>query len=184
MDDINTIISHNLKRIREDKKLSLDKLADLTDVSKSMLGQIERKESNPSIQTLWKIAKGLKISFTSLIDQNRTDVLLVKKDKSSPIFGDNGRFRIYPIFPFDEKSRFEVLRIELDTGTSSYSEPHEDNTEEYVMVSEGEFTLQTDGKQYVLNTGDSIRYRGDREHSYHNYSNDYTVIFMIIYYPD
>lgn len=183
MDDINKIVAKNLKDIREKKKLSLDKLSDLTDVSKSMLGQIERSESNPSIQTLWKIAKGLKISFTALIDQSKANVLFVKKGTISPILGDNGKFRIYPIFPFDEINKFEVLRIELDPNTSSFSEPHDDDTEEYVMVAEGEFTLKTDGKQYTLNTGDSIRYPGDEKHSYHNYGSKLVIIFMIIYYP-
>ncbi len=42
MDEITQLVAQNLKRIREEKKLSLDKLADLTGVSKSMLGQIER----------------------------------------------------------------------------------------------------------------------------------------------
>lgn len=184
MEDINKVVANNLKSIREKKKLSLDKLSELTDVSKSMIGQIERGESNPSIQTLWKIAKGLKISFTALIDQSRADVILVERDRISPILGDNSKFRIYPIFPFDEISRFEVLRIELDPGASSFSEPHDNNTKEYVMVSGGEFTLKTDGKQYILNAGDSIRYPGDKEHSYHNCSDEQTIVFMVIYYPE
>lgn len=184
MEDVNIIIANNLKEIREKRKLSLDKLAEHTGVSKSMLGQIERGESNPTIQTLWKIVKGLKISFTSLIDQKKADILFVKKNNVSPILGDEGKFRIYPIFPFDEKRRFEILSIELDSGACSFSEPHEDYTEEFVMVYEGEFTLRTDGDQYIIKPGDSIRYRGDREHSYHNFSKGITKISMVIYYPN
>ncbi len=183
MEDINVIVSNNLKEIREDRKLSLDKLSEITDVSKSMLGQIERLESSPSIQTLWKIAKGLKIPFTTLLDPKKSDIVLVKKENISPIVGDEGRFRIYPIFPFDEKNRFEILDIELDPGTSSFSEPHEDNTEEFVIVYDGEFTLKTNGNQYTIKVGNSIRYRSDREHSYHNLSKNLTKVTMIIYYP-
>ena len=63
MDDINKIVAENLREIRRLRKLSLDGLAELTGVSKSMLGQIEREESNPTLQTLWKIAAGLRVSL-------------------------------------------------------------------------------------------------------------------------
>ncbi|HCL78549.1 MAG TPA: hypothetical protein DIC53_01115, partial [Synergistaceae bacterium] len=66
--DLEKIVAENLKRIRSDRKLSLDGLAALTGVSKSMLGQIERGESSPTLQTVWKIANGLRISLTELTD--------------------------------------------------------------------------------------------------------------------
>ena len=60
-------ISANLRCHRESRGLSLDQMAELTGVSKSMLRQIEIGNSSPTIATLWKIANGLKISFTSLL---------------------------------------------------------------------------------------------------------------------
>jgi transcriptional regulator with XRE-family HTH domain len=68
MEEPTLVVAQNLRRMREDKKLSLDRLAELTGVSKSMLGQIERGESSPTISTIWKIANGLKVSFTSLLN--------------------------------------------------------------------------------------------------------------------
>ena len=47
MDDSTRLISHNLKKIRQEKAISLDKLAELTGVSKSMLGQISAVRSEP-----------------------------------------------------------------------------------------------------------------------------------------
>ena len=65
---LNEVIATNLKRIRTAKKMSLDNVANLTGVSKSMLGQIERGDSSPTITTIWKITNGLKISFSSLMN--------------------------------------------------------------------------------------------------------------------
>jgi len=50
---INDIVGSNIKQIREERGLSLEKLSRLADVSKSMLGQIERGESSPTINILW-----------------------------------------------------------------------------------------------------------------------------------
>ena len=61
------IIGANLRKIRNAAGLSLSKAADLTGVSKAMLGQIERGESSPTIATLWKIAKGFHLPLTALI---------------------------------------------------------------------------------------------------------------------
>ena len=79
MDEINKIVAENLREIRRLRKLSLEGLAELTGVSKSMLGQIEREESNPTLQTLWKIAAGLRVSLTSLIVAMEPQAQLIKK---------------------------------------------------------------------------------------------------------
>ncbi|WP_155730229.1 helix-turn-helix domain-containing protein, partial [Staphylococcus cohnii] len=70
MREINDIIAENLKLYRKQNGYSLEQLSEATGVSKTMLGQIERKISIPSITTLWKIANGLKISFTELTQEN------------------------------------------------------------------------------------------------------------------
>ena len=64
MEDINAVLAENLRRMRENRRLSLDAVARLTGVSKSMLGQIERGEVNPTVSTMWKIAGGLKVNLS------------------------------------------------------------------------------------------------------------------------
>lgn len=58
-------IAANLKRIRKAKNMSLDRMAEQTGVSKSMLGQIERGESNPTVSTIGKIIEGIKVPLRS-----------------------------------------------------------------------------------------------------------------------
>ena len=50
MEEIHLIIARNLKDLRESKKLSLEKVSELTGVSKTMIGQIERGESAQPLQ--------------------------------------------------------------------------------------------------------------------------------------
>jgi transcriptional regulator with XRE-family HTH domain len=42
-------------------------------VSKAMLGQIERNESSPTVATLWKIATGLNVPFSSFIAPSESE---------------------------------------------------------------------------------------------------------------
>lgn len=54
-------IGEKLKEIRTRKKLSLGEVSRLTEVSKPMLGQIERSQSVPTITTLRKMFTGLQV---------------------------------------------------------------------------------------------------------------------------
>jgi len=57
-----------LKKLREDKGLSQEKLARLSDVANNTIVKIEAgKNQNPTLDTLEKIAKALDVSVDDLI---------------------------------------------------------------------------------------------------------------------
>ena len=179
MDAMSSRISENLRQIRKEKKLSLDSMAEQTGVSKSMLGQIERGESSPTVAKLWKIATRLHISFTALLEGRQTETQLIQRGEVSPLLSDEGRFRLFPFFPYDAERRFEMLSIELEPGTRSESVPHEDGTEEFVLVFEGALRLTVDG---VVEAGEGIRYLANKPHVYECHGTQKTKICMVIYY--
>lgn len=184
MDDINFIIGNNLNNYRKNKGLSLDKLAEISGVSKGMLGQIERGETNPSVSTLWKIANGLHVSFTSLLETEPSELVIIKKDKVCPIIEIDNKYKVYPIFPFDSNKRFETFIADLDIGCIHKSEAHEKGVEEYIHVSKGSFELLIKGTRYLLQEGDSIRFFADKSHEYKNLSKSLTRLYIVIYYPE
>ncbi|MFT9371869.1 helix-turn-helix domain-containing protein [Paenibacillus polymyxa] len=181
MDNINLILSKNLKHLRNERKLSLDKLADLTGISKTMLGQIERGESNPSITTVWKIANGLKISFTALISEPPADAVVVPKSKVQ-VLEESNHYRLYPFFPYEGNRNFEVYTVEIETGGELSSAPHREGTEEFITVFEGEMVVKVSEETYTVKAGDSIRFKADRPHIYYNLGETLVRMNMIIYY--
>ncbi|WP_025681769.1 helix-turn-helix domain-containing protein [Paenibacillus massiliensis] len=183
MENINAIIAENVKKIRADKKLSLEKVAELTGVSKTMIGQIERGESTPTITTIWKIANGLKISFSSLIHQPQPDTTIVKRKDIRPLLEDGGRYRVYSMFSFDEERRSEVYNVEIDSGGSLDASGHIEGTEEWITVFDGELSLSVGNEEYTLHAGDAIRFKADRPHTYHNSGQSMTRLSMILNYP-
>ena len=61
-------LGQNLKKLREKKGLSQDRLAKLADVANNTIIKIEQGENeNPTLATLKKIAKALDISVDELI---------------------------------------------------------------------------------------------------------------------
>jgi len=182
--ELSEIISSNLKQIRSDKKLSLDNVSKLTGVSKSMLGQIERGEVNPTVTTIWKIANGLKVSFTALMKRPQSDIELISRAEATPLVEDNGKFRNYPLFPFEEPRRFEIYALELDPGSYLSADPHPQGTEEFITVFDGEMIVMVKDEEFAVAAGDAIRFRADALHAYHNPGKSIARLSMVIYYPE
>lgn len=182
MDMMSSLIAENLKKIRKKKKISLETAAEMTGVSKSMLGQIERGESSPTVATLWKIATGLHISFTSLLEDEKEEIQVISQKELHPLLSDGGKFRLYPFFPYDESKGFEMMSIDLDPGSRSESAPHEDGTEEYAIVFQGTLKLTVGGQEFFVEEGNGIRYRANQAHIYENTGNTPLKLCMVIYY--
>lgn len=183
--DMNTVISENLKGLRQRLHLSLSEVSERTGVSKSMLGQIERNESSPTISTLWKIATGLQVSFTSLMERSEPGIRIICEKDMTPVTNDHGRFRLFPVVPAQSDRTFEVVDLELEQGAFSPSSPHAVGTEEIVLVYQGVLEIQlgkTDGERYTVPQGSVTFYQADQFHAYRNAADGITRAMMIINY--
>lgn len=183
MEHLNQLVGDNLKRLRAEKSLSLDAVAKLSGVSKSMLGQIERGEVNPTISTLWRIANGLKVSFTALVSRTEDESEIILRSNIDPLLGDGGKCRNYPAFGFDPERGFEMYAVELDPAGYLQAEGHSPGSQEFITVHRGALAVRFAEKEHLLACGDSIRFKADEPHSYHNPGDVTTSISMVIHYP-
>lgn len=168
MDYLSKNISINLKKLRLGKKMSLDDVAEQTGVSKSMLGQIERGDSNPTISTIGKIVSGLRVTVDDLIASPSHETYLVKKEKLTPAKEITGQYTIYNYFPFDKNREFEIYNITIEPDGIYQSGSHGERTMEYLVVTKGVLTLKVGDDFYEVCQGDAIRFESDKEHSYMN----------------
>lgn len=182
MASIKEIVGTNIKRIREEKGLSLGNLAELSDVSKSMLGQIERGESSPSITVLWKIAKGLKVKLDVLTSEEKYRVEKLKVAK--PKLFDQGNYRVYPIVPFSHQKNFEMYRVEMESQARYEASAHSKGAIEYVTVYKGGLTLSIDKESYYVDRGETIQFQADVAHQYLNDSLIQTEIGIVVFYDN
>ncbi len=183
MEDMNAIVARNIRRLRDNKQLSLDELARLSGVSRSMLARIERGEGNPTLSTLWKIANGLGLPFDELTVRPKADFELVRVADVQPILEDAGRVRNYSVFPDGENRRFAVYYMELEPGSRWTSEAHMRGTVEFITVFSGELELETVGKRLRVGARENLRFHADSEHAYANVGEGRCSLEMILYNP-
>ena len=180
--DVTNIVAGNAKRIREQKRLTLDAAAAATGVSRSMLAQIEKGEVNPTISVLWKIANGYKVSFTSLVENRERRVDVLRQADLPPLSEDGGRYLNYPVFSFDEETLFETYRIVIEPGGTLTAQPHLTGSREYITVFAGHVEITVAQETFALSKGDSIRFHADVSHTYHNPAEQTAELSMLIYY--
>lgn len=183
LDSMNRIVAQNIKRLREENKLSLDELAKLCGVSKSMLAQIERGDGNPTLSTLWKISNGMKVPFDALTVRPKKPYEIVKKSEVQPLLEDGGKVKNYSLFPDDENRRFAVYYLELDEGSFWASEPHLKGTTEFLTIFTGKIEINAGGQRFIVEKDESIQFKADTVHSYRNVGNEPAILHMILFNP-
>jgi transcriptional regulator with XRE-family HTH domain len=62
------IVARNLKRLRRERGLSQEELADLAGLNRNYVGMVERRENAPTIDTLEALAKALQVDPVRLLE--------------------------------------------------------------------------------------------------------------------
>lgn len=180
--DINREIGKRLREIRSQKGWSLQTLAEQTNVSKPMLGQIERGESNPTVGTLWKIADGLGVAFTSFIEESAEAASVIRGAEVQALESGDSRFKVKPVFLKEKKAPIEAYLVEMDPHCDYQSRAHQKGVEEYIFVQAGSICIEVEEEVHELHPLDSIRFTADQPHRYRSSGGEKAVFTMIILY--
>ena len=176
-------VAENVRRIRKTQKLSIDRAAELTGVSKSMLGQIERGLVNPTVAVLEKIAQGLHVSLTELVEHRGElpDAFTRGMDVPGQRL-EKGRVIRYPLFSFDAESRCESCQMDVFIGGSYELPDRIPGSRVYVTVLSGVLEVRTGEKTYRLENRDCLSFRGSEPCRYVNAGNTTVHLIQRIWY--
>ncbi|MGR3660926.1 MAG: helix-turn-helix domain-containing protein [Paracoccaceae bacterium] len=167
--EITVRLAARLKEERAAKGLSLDALSKISGVSRSMLSQIERGESSPTVASLWNLTRALNVDFSALLDAEPEPVHpiheIILSDQIPVIRNRTAGCVIRILSAPDEVGRHEVYDIRFDNGAALESSAHKSGCVEHLTVLEGALKVVSDGEVATLSTGDTARYAADVEHS-------------------
>lgn len=180
MSDIN--IGEKISQIRKNKGLSIRELAQLSNVTSSMLSQIERGLANPSVNSLKSIASALDVPlFTFFTSEVVKEDLIVRKDNRKKVILPNSDDVIYEILAPGITDNFEFAIMTLAPNTSSSNGNINHSGYEIAYVLEGEVYLYLDDEEFILSKEDSVKVTAGINHRWENKSGkDAKVIFAVI----
>lgn len=176
-------IGKNIQKMRKQKQFTLDTLAERSGVSKSMLSQIESGKVNPTVATVWKIARGLGVELDALLkgmDRSLKKFDVFRKESTTILDTTEKGPHIRVLSPIEMAEDLEIYLLEFDRDTALYSRPHEPKSEEYLTVLEGKVRVRAGNNEAELSAGDFIIYNCDIEHSIENLNDAPSRIHMIV----
>ena len=162
-----SLLSERIRTRRRERRLSLDRLAALADVSKGALVQIENGDANPSIATLCKLAAALGASVADLVQvagQHPAEVLPATAPRLLWRGPKGGRATL--LVGSSGPDMLELWTWELRPGERYEAPAHPSGTQELIHVASGSLTLAFGEVSYVIAAGGSAVAHTDRPHAY------------------
>jgi len=148
--------------------MTLQELADVTDLSPSMLSLVERGRAAPSIQSLIVIANALNVTMSDLIVADKSDEERIVVHASDQPFVKAAQNVVRRVLR-EDRSRGISLAIneyEPETGSSLKRGGH--SGFEYGFVLDGMLTVELENVTYQLKAGDLIAFESKRPHRFWN----------------
>jgi transcriptional regulator with XRE-family HTH domain len=172
--DLHEVVSSigpKLRELRVQRGMSLQQLAAQSDVSAAAIHKIERGGMVPTITTLLKIAAAFNRPVSYFVEEQLGEnrpVAYTRSDGRNPIFTAHRGIELAGISGPYGRFFLAGAVATVQPGANSGDKPMEHPGEELIFVLDGTFEVDVDGQSFALGEGDSLHFRTDRPHRWHN----------------
>ena len=154
-------IGAKIKRLRLSNQLTLEELANRSELTKGFLSQLERDLTSPSIATLENILEALGTNLKDFFSEDEDEQIVFSKDDFFENTQDD--YKISYIIPNAQKNEMEPILIELKEDKKSMEiDPHDG--EEFGYVIQGKVTLVNGEEEYDVKKGETFYLKGNLPH--------------------
>lgn len=184
-DPASQALCQRVTQLRKQHRLTLDKLAAASGVSRSMLSQIERGQANPTLAVTFRIAQAFGISVGELVDQPwaSSSIEVVHGDDPNNLFRSDDNCQIRTLSPLHMEKSTEFYELRLAPGASFSSAAHYEGTRELLTLAQGQAEVRSGDSLCKLGRGDSAHYRGDLTHRIDNTGSDELIGYLVVTSP-
>ena len=159
-------LGKTIQRLRKAYNLSLSDLAEQSGVAKSIISQIERNETNPTLATIWRLSQALDVSIDRVLAAGDEEPFIEKTSRAdTPILlSEDGKVRLAIVGWIKTVEWLQWYEVSADPGGVLDSDPHQRGSVESLSVTEGVFEVEVGGALQRARPGETLRYRCDRPH--------------------
>jgi transcriptional regulator with XRE-family HTH domain len=172
-----------VQRLRKAREMSLGDLSEVSGVAKSIISQIERNETNPTIATVLKLADALGVSPEQLLARAAAQPAIIQHQKRADIpvlFSEDGKCRLFIIGALELVEHVQWYDFHAEPGGVLASDPHQPGCTEHLHVLRGEIEVACGVETRRVRAGESLRYRGDLPHVLRNVGNEPAHATMVL----
>jgi len=171
--DINALIAHRVRELRDTQGFSLDALAKRSGVSRSNISLIERGESSPTAALLDKLAAGLGVTLASLFEDSKAPAAEpspMARVAEQPVWTDPASGYIRRNLSPAARSPIQLVDVIFPAGqrVAYDSVAREVEIHQQVWMIDGVMEMTVGDEHWRLEAGDCLAMRLDRSIVYHN----------------
>ena len=156
-------IGDKIKRMRIEKGLTQEELANRCELSKGFISQLENDLTSPSIATLIDILEILGTNLKEFFSDDRDEKITYTYEDMFETENEELKYSLMWLVPNAQKNMMEPIMITLQPGGQYLEEdPHEG--EEFGYVLQGVVSIHLGNKTYTANKGESFYYTADKTH--------------------
>ena len=183
-DAINENLGRRVKKLRADRGWSLEELANVSGVSKSMLSEIEREKANPTLTVTYRIARAFGLNLQELIEtsESASTIQVIRSTERSQIYRSDKQCEIRTLSPLNLEKEAEFYQVTLKPKGELRSQPHYEGTREFITVEQGRLRIESGKDAVDLGKDDSATYRADIPHAIVNQGTEKAVVFLVVIY--
>jgi transcriptional regulator with XRE-family HTH domain len=171
-------IGDKIKRIRTEKQLTQEELANRCELSKGFISQLERDLTSPSIATLTDILDVLGTNLTEFFSEDSQEKVVFTDDDMFETSDEKLKYSLKWLISNAQKNKMEPIMITLEAGGEYIEdEPHEG--EEFGYVLSGSITLQLGNKKYKVKKGESFYFKPNVNHNIANNSKNVAKVIWV-----
>ena len=169
-------IGAKIKRMRLANGLTLEELANRSELTKGFLSQLERDLTSPSVATLEDILEALGTNLKDFFSEDEEEQIVFGKNDFFVNAQDD--YKISYIIPNAQKNEMEPILIELKKGKESMAlDPHEG--EEFGYVLQGKITLVYEDDCFEMKKGETFYLKGNLTHYLKNDSDTVAKVIWV-----
>ena len=171
LDDELARIGQRVRRWREERRQTLQELAQRSGLATSTVYKVENAQMIPSVAVLLKLARGLGRRPAELIHDEGAAVELVHGMAGARTsVGVEGTMLVERLSGDLFDPALEAWRVTLHPGASSGEDAIRYDGEELVFVEAGEVTFRVADRDHVLAAGDTLHFKARAPHTWRNAS--------------
>jgi transcriptional regulator with XRE-family HTH domain len=166
-------LGQKLRKLRKEQNLTQLELAQQVGITNGQVSTIERGVSSPSLATLHRIARALNVPMQEFFEDERNkEIELVRKGKGRKVASTREDLTVEVLCARSDRGAFNVLFLDLDAGELRLAPRPSVPEEYYLYVLRGKCEIEIQGDSYVLDPGDSIFVKAQREQIIRNVGGD------------
>jgi transcriptional regulator with XRE-family HTH domain len=159
-------LGKTIQRLRKAYNLSLGELSEQSGVAKSIISQIERNETNPTLSTVVRLSQALDTTVDEVLRGEQSSLFLEHQSKSAiPMLeSQDGLCKLAIVGPLNLVDVFQWYDFHAKPTGVLESSPHPPGTIEHLYIVSGELEVTTGGETKQGKPGEALRYRADVPH--------------------